>query len=108
MLKLFRHCLRAYKAGPDIEKALDPVFVLIFFTANLFEFVERRYLEHFIRTSKADMPVGCLSGFEKLLRIFKINAKLDRKPMLLFQNRNGTTKSWGLGYHSCKAVLNAL
>ena len=70
MLKLFRHCLRAHKAGPDIEKALDPVFVFIWGTTNIFEFVERRYLEHFIRTSKADMPIGCLLGFEKLLRIF--------------------------------------
>ena len=84
------------------------MFVFIWETTKLFEFVERRYLEHFIRTSKADMPVHYLLGFEKLLRIFKIIAKLDRKPMLLFQNRNGTTKSWGLGYHSCKAVLNAL
>ena len=29
-------------AGPDIEKALDPVFVFIRGTANLFEFGERR------------------------------------------------------------------
>ena len=58
MLKLFGHCLRAHKAGPDIEKALAPVFVFIWGTTNLFEFVARRYLEHFIRTSKADMPVG--------------------------------------------------
>ena len=33
-----------HKAGPDIEKALDPVLVFIRGTTNLFELVERRYL----------------------------------------------------------------
>ena len=42
-----------HKAGPDIEKALDPVLVFIRGTTNLFEFVERRYFEHFGRTSKS-------------------------------------------------------
>ena len=37
------------KAGPDIEKALDPVLVFIRGTTNLFEFVESRYYEHFGR-----------------------------------------------------------
>ena len=40
MLKLFRHYV-LHKAGPDIEKALDPVLV---FMPNIFELVERRYL----------------------------------------------------------------
>ena len=34
-------------AGPDIEKALDPVLVFIRGTTNQFESVERRYFEHF-------------------------------------------------------------
>ena len=60
-----------HKAGPDIEKALDPVLVFIRGTTNLFELVERRYFEHFGRTSKsADMHVGFLLGFEKLSHIF--------------------------------------
>ena len=77
MLKLFWHYVLAqgvqfHKAGPDIEKALDPVLVFIQGTTNLFEFVERRYFEHFGRTSKSVryMQVGCLSGFGKLLCIF--------------------------------------
>ena len=38
---------RAYhKAGPDIEKVLNPVLVFIQGTTNLFEFVDRRYFEH--------------------------------------------------------------
>ena len=54
MLKLFRHYVWAqfHKAGPDIEKALDPVLVFIQGTTNLFEFVERRYFEHFDRTGR--------------------------------------------------------
>ena len=49
MLKLFLHNVwtksRAFhKAGPDIEKASDPVFVFIWRTTNIFEFVERRNL----------------------------------------------------------------
>ena len=36
-----------HKTGPDLEKALDPVLVFIRGTTNLFEFVERRYFEHF-------------------------------------------------------------
>ena len=50
------------------------------------------------------MHVGCLLGFGKFLRIFKMNKKLEKKPMKSFQNRNGTTKSWDLGYHSRKAL----
>ena len=42
-----------HKAGPDIEKALDPVLVFIRGTTNLFELVERRYFEHFGRASKS-------------------------------------------------------
>ena len=33
----------------------------------MFEFVERRYFEHFGRTSKSDMQVACLLGSGKLL-----------------------------------------
>ena len=36
-----------HKAGPDIEKALDPVLVFIRGTTNLFELVKHRYFEHF-------------------------------------------------------------
>ena len=49
-----------HTAGPDIEKALDPVLVFIRGTTNLFEFVERRYFEHFGRTSKSDRYAGWL------------------------------------------------
>ena len=53
---------RAYhKAGPDIEKALDPVLVFIRGTTNLFELVERRYFEHFGRTSKSARYAGLFS-----------------------------------------------
>ena len=60
MLKLFRHYVRA-QAGPDIEKALDPVLVFIRGTTNLFEFAERRYFEHFGRASKSARAAGWLS-----------------------------------------------
>ena len=70
MLRLFWHYVLAHKAGPDIEKALDPVLVFIRGTTNLFEFVERRYFKHFGRTiSQPDMQADCLLGFGKLLRI---------------------------------------
>ena len=49
------------KAGLNIEKALDPVLVFIRGTTNLFEFVERRYFEHFGRTSKSARYAGWLS-----------------------------------------------
>ena len=48
------------KAGPDIEKALDPVLVFIRGTTKLFEFVDRRYFE---QVSQPDMQVGCILGF---------------------------------------------
>ena len=60
-----------YKAGPDIEKALDPVLVFIRGTTNLFEFVERRYFEHFGRTSKSARYAGWLS-----FRIWKVIAHI--------------------------------
>ena len=41
------------KAGLDIEKALDPVLVFIRRATNLFELVERKYFEHFGRTSQS-------------------------------------------------------
>ena len=50
-----------HKAGPNIEKALDPVLVFIRGTTNLCEFVERRYFEHFGRTSKSSRYAGWLS-----------------------------------------------
>ena len=50
-----------HKAGPDIEKALDPVLVFIRGTSNLFELVERRYFEHFGRTSKSARYAGWFS-----------------------------------------------
>ena len=50
-----------HKAGPDIEKALDPVLVFIRGTTNLFELVERRYFEHFSRTSKSARYAGWFS-----------------------------------------------
>ena len=46
MLRLLWHYVLAqafHKAGPDIEKALDPVLVFIKGTTNQFELVERRY-----------------------------------------------------------------
>ena len=54
-------CRAFHKAGPDIEKALDTVFVSIRGTTNLLEFVERRYFEHFGRTSKSARYAGWLS-----------------------------------------------
>ena len=57
MLRLFWHYVLA-QAGPDIEKALDPVLVFIRGTTNLFELVERRYFEHFGRTSKSARYAG--------------------------------------------------
>ena len=54
MLRLFWHYVLA-QAGPDIEKALDPVLVFIRGTTNLFELVERRYFEHF--ENQPDMRV---------------------------------------------------
>ena len=89
MLKLFLHYESAHKAGPDIEKALDPVLVFIRGTTNLLEFVAEQ-------VSHPDMQAGCFLRFGKLLCYFKMNAKPDRKPMQSFYNRNGTTKTWVL------------
>ena len=50
-----------HKAGPDIEKALDPVLVFTRGTTNLFEFVGRTYFEHFAQTSKSARYTGWLS-----------------------------------------------
>ena len=50
-----------HKAGPDIEKALDPALVFIRGTTNLFELVEHRYFEHFGRTSKSARYAGWFS-----------------------------------------------
>ena len=61
MLRLFWHYVLVHKAGPDIEKALNPVLVFIRGTTNLFEFVEHRYFEHFGRTSKSARYTGWLS-----------------------------------------------
>ena len=63
MLKLFRHNVLAqfHKAGPDIEKAFDPVLVFIRGATNQFEYVERRYCEHFGRTRKSARYAGWLS-----------------------------------------------
>ena len=66
MLRLFWPYVLAqaqafHKAGPDIEKALDPVLVFIRGTTSLFELVERRYFEHFGRTSKSARYVGWFS-----------------------------------------------
>ena len=49
-----------HKAEPNMEKVLDPVFVFIQGTTNLFESVERRYCEHFGRTSKSARYAGWL------------------------------------------------
>ena len=62
--------------------SLDPVLVFTQGTTNLFEFVERRYFENLDeQVNHPDMQVGCLSEFEKSLCMFKMYAKLDRKPM---------------------------
>ena len=50
-----------YKAGQDIEKALDPVLVFIRGTTNLFELVGGRYFEHFDQTSKSARYAGWFS-----------------------------------------------
>ena len=55
-----------HTAGPDVEKSLDPVFVFIRGTTNLFKFVEHRYFEHFGRTRKSARYAGWLFlGFGK-------------------------------------------
>ena len=65
-LKLFWHYVFAqaghfHKAGPDIEKALDPVLVFKRGTKNVFELVERRYFEHFGQTKKSARYAGWFS-----------------------------------------------
>ena len=72
-----------HKAGPDIVKALDTVLVFIRRTTNIFQFVERRYFEHFSRSSKSARNAGWLSFrvCNVIVRYFKMNAKLDRKLM---------------------------
>ena len=60
MLRLFWHHVLA-QAGPDIEKALDPVLVFIRGTTNLFELEERIYFKHFGRTSKSARYAGWFS-----------------------------------------------
>ena len=52
-----------HKAGPDIEKVLDPVLIFIRGTTNLFELVERRYFKHFGRTSKSACQICRLVFF---------------------------------------------
>ena len=54
-------CRAFYKAGPDIEKVLGPVLVFTRETTNLFEFVEGRYFEHFVRASRSARYAGWLS-----------------------------------------------
>ena len=57
------------KSGPDIEKALDLVFIRG--TTNVFEFMERRYFEHFGRASKSARYAGWLYiGARKILCIY--------------------------------------
>ena len=60
-----------HKAGPDIEKALDPVLYFIqkkqiylnLWSVDILSISAER-------VSQSDMPVSCLLGFRKLLRIF--------------------------------------
>ena len=60
-----------HKAGPDIEKVLDPVLVFIRGTTILFELVERGYFKISAeQVNQPDMQVGFILGFGKLLRIF--------------------------------------
>ena len=70
-----------HKTGPDIEKALDPVLVFIRGATNLLELVERRYFEHFGRTSKSARYAGCSRVRKVIANILNRNAKLERKPM---------------------------
>ena len=42
-----------HKTGQAMEKALDPGLVFIRITQNIFQFVGRRYFEHFGGTSKS-------------------------------------------------------
>ena len=58
-----------HKAGPDIEKALDPVLVFIRGTTNLFELVE-----HFGRTSKS-VRYACWFSF----RVRKVIAHILKR-----------------------------
>ena len=58
-----------HKAGPDVEKALDPVLVFIRGTTNLFQFVEPRYFEHFGRTSESATYAVWLSFIMFMVRI---------------------------------------
>ena len=56
-----------HKAGPDVDKSLDPVRVFIQRTTNIFEIIERRYFEHFGRTSKSARYTGWL-----FFRVWKV------------------------------------
>ena len=60
-----------HKAGPDIEKTIDPVFKLfIRGRTNLFEFVERRYFDISTeQVSQPNMQVDCLIWIGRLLCI---------------------------------------
>ena len=60
-----------YKAGPDIEKALDPDLFFLPGTTNLFEFVDVDILN--ISAEQASQPymqASFLLGFGMLLLIF--------------------------------------
>ena len=63
-----------HKAEPDIEKALDPVSVFIRGTTTLFEFLWSVDILSISaeQVSQPDIiPVGCLLGFGKLMRLFE-------------------------------------
>ena len=95
-------CRAFHKAGPDIEKAIDPVLVSIRGTANLFYFVDHRYFEHFGRTSNSAECAGWFSFviWKVIVHILKLMRNLTGSQCNCF--RKGTT------YHSCEAVLNTL
>ena len=69
-----------HKAGPVMEKTLDPVLVFTRGTKHLFEFVERRYFEHFGRVRKSTRYTGWLSfrAGKVILYILKIMRNLTR------------------------------
>ena len=70
-----------HKAGSDMEKALHPVLIFIRRTTNLFEFVERRYIEHFGRTSKSARYAGRLSFRIREVSVHILKLMRKRKPM---------------------------
>ena len=69
-----------HKAGPAMEKDIDPVLVFIWGTKNVFKFVKRRYFEHSGRKSKSVRYAGWLS-----FRVREVITTLITRLWILYQ-----------------------